>query len=133
MSCCTEEGYEADAWACAVGQFVTSWRAEGEEDWHDACIAALLQMLVRACRALTTTALLRKQCQLLMLYVGHTDSAEHVLRSLLALPECRGDGYKVRDDGLTFVVSYELLMVDEGNALVFQRPACNISAQQVTI
>ncbi len=62
------------------------------ENWHDACVAALLQMLVRACRALTTAALFRKQCQLLMLFVGHTDGAEHVLRSLLALPECRGDG-----------------------------------------
>ncbi|CAL8468076.1 g7615 [Coccomyxa elongata] len=50
------------------------------------------KMLVRACRALTTAALFRKQCRLLMLFVGHTDAAEHILRSLLALPECRGDG-----------------------------------------
>ena len=49
-------------------------------------------MLVKVCRALITAALFRKQSQLLMLFVGHTDSAEHVLRSLLALPECLGDG-----------------------------------------
>ncbi|BDA42233.1 hypothetical protein COCOBI_03-1200 [Coccomyxa sp. Obi] len=73
-------------------EFVRSWRVEGAEDWHDACIAALLQMLVRACRALTTAALFRKQCQLLMGFVGHTDAAEHVLRSLLALPDRHGDG-----------------------------------------
>ena len=71
------------------------------------CRGALLQMLAGV---LTTVAVNCNHCQLLMLFVGHTNAAEHVLGSLLALPEF-GNEHAERSDAtkgmLAHVLSHE--------------------------
>lgn len=64
------------------------WRAEEADDpYFDACICSMLQALARSCRDLGIKALGCKQIQLLLMFLADADSATHILRSLLALPD----------------------------------------------